>query len=1098
MSVKRGETPGAAPDANGKSDRDDEERTPSMVPAREARDDEPGRAIRSTVKEKRFGEGNGDHGWDGGWGQGGSDAVSRRPSDESVLEPEPGPDTQTTASRVELPAEERSGGLRRTTNDRDPPDRAVAGSSNTGAQRPHEGAAEPGRSRPMSAMQGAAAAGQAIKPAAMTGPSKQASDQQGRDGAQESIEAEGQDHSEAQAGAGKRSNPQRRPAPAIRPAATDVKVPPNESHAGVPSNEGSPAGATEGEPAEAGRSSGAASPASSDPQGTASVAAVAAPGGRAEAPAHADAPTYPAHADAPAYPADPHRSSRTEVPTPDHPQRTVDDGPAATFAGRADQPARAGNPTGLTETGRASGAEVPASHDREGPAETPRAAPLREADVPALEDAPVEPAEPDRGSGVEATMPPHPQGAAGDGPVATPAEGSDEAALTDVPSEPAGTPTTAGIEVFEPYRSQSAVHEQSFATRGQESDAPAGSAGEADELHASLQEEPPKPWRSGRATSDRSAASIAVEEDEAARTGISIEADERSSTPSAPQPSRPAPEASDPGSVALAEENGPAPSGSSGKAIEPPLTEPEGYGVPASPAADELVDAENFAEAWMSATDVGAHGRQHDPREVGEADWSDQTGVGGIGSASGADHAPPEGVTVRARGVGVPVGDAYAEVEFVADTMRRTDARPSLEGARPAAEDDRPIIAPSGSTPASASAAEPGPAIANAAQATQSRKDRTGRRSGRGRSERPEANAAPVRNRRSQRIERGGTVMIDGDLYRLLDWSTGGVAVGSEEQTYRIGDVRTLELELDLTDYAVNIDLEARVANRTAERTGWQFTGPNETQRQVLRALTHASLHTRGFEPHRSQRLALGAPSFEAPEARRRGVIRPLAAAASLPFNAAVIVVLALFAGGTISSGGLSFAGGSGAASGDALRAEHAAVAVERIVMSALGEGIVLDWGTAPGEPIDAGAPLVAVLSGSGSEADRSLIASPCDCFLARILKEEGSTVSRGEPMALLYERDTTGHIQALFAEDVVPRPGDRVAVKLPYSGTQYDGVVEEVGALDDPQSTIGLPMTLLRQKPAAVFVRISTEPALPATAAGDPAIVTLRGREPT
>ncbi|MBJ3778587.1 PilZ domain-containing protein [Acuticoccus mangrovi] len=378
----------------------------------------------------------------------------------------------------------------------------------------------------------------------------------------------------------------------------------------------------------------------------------------------------------------------------------------------------------------------------------------------------------------------------------------------------------------------------------------------------------------------------------------------------------------------------------------------------------------------------------------------------------------------------------------------------------------------------------------------------------RGRTPRPGAAAATIttepgqQNRRAQRIDGGGTVMIEDQLYSLIDWSTGGIAIRSEGQLYRIGDARKLELEIDLGDYAVNLDIDGEVVNRSSDRTGWRFVAPSETQRQVLRALTHAALHGRPFNAPRAARarpMPPGATEEEAAateravapkKAKRPRRFSPIAALMSLPFNAAIIGLVASVV--ILTEAADRVPGGSDAApkGPQAVRAEHAAVAVKRIAVDAGDGGLVLEWAKAPGELVAEGEPIVSLVEDARNGA-RKAIVSPCDCYLARILVDPGERVAAGGQVALLYPRGSEGHVQALFASGNAPNLGDEVNVDLPYSGDRYTGVVESVGRVDDPQGYIGLPPAILDDQ-NAVFARIRTTPAMPAALAGDPAIVTV------
>ncbi|MEM8854909.1 MAG: PilZ domain-containing protein [Pseudomonadota bacterium] len=348
-----------------------------------------------------------------------------------------------------------------------------------------------------------------------------------------------------------------------------------------------------------------------------------------------------------------------------------------------------------------------------------------------------------------------------------------------------------------------------------------------------------------------------------------------------------------------------------------------------------------------------------------------------------------------------------------------------------------------------------------------------------------------ARNRRARRIEGGGTVIIEGALYPLVDWSAGGIAIASKEQLYRVGDTHKLELEIDLGDYAVNLDLDAEVVNRDSDKTGWRFNDPSDTQRQVLRSLTHAAVSAQSFNAPR-QRAGTGMPKATAERPRRRRG-KGLSAVLSLPFNAGMAAVIAGIVIVAMDLRAPQEAAVPAVEEPTVVRADHAAVAVARFALAAPVGGVVGQWQVAPDALVSQGDALV-VVTDAGGQAET--LESPCDCFLARALAEPGQTVTEGQDIALLYGQGAVGHIQALFDAQGAPNPGDQVAVDLPYSGQTYAGVVERVGDPERPDAFIGLPSAILRGNADAVFARIRTTPGLPAALAGDPAIVTL-ARQP-
>ncbi|MEM7694605.1 MAG: PilZ domain-containing protein [Pseudomonadota bacterium] len=421
-----------------------------------------------------------------------------------------------------------------------------------------------------------------------------------------------------------------------------------------------------------------------------------------------------------------------------------------------------------------------------------------------------------------------------------------------------------------------------------------------------------------------------------------------------------------------------------------------------------------------------------------------------------------------------------------AAAARRTPDAPSAGG--------RPLIAPPRDNrrapqPAELRADPESPAGRRAAGRRERRVEVGPAEEAKTRARRDEAGA---KKRRHQRIEGGGTVMIGNDLFPLLDWSMGGIAISSDLQLFRIGDQKSLELELDMGDYAVNLDLDAEVVNRSADRTGLKFLAPTERQRQLLRALSHAAIHGKGFSAPFEGKGRATIPGQAAKRSNKRlwRALSPVAAIASFPFNAAVIALIVSVALLTLRGGELPQNPIAGTDRTPAIRADHAMVAVERLPLTAEADGTLLEWGIAPGDAVGEGVPLVSV--GLGDEdGTRATLNSPCDCTVARIVASENTAIAAGDTVAVLTPREAPVHIQALFAPGAAPQAGNRVSIEMP-SGDRYEGVVERVGVLEDPQAYIGLPTAIVRGNDT-VFARIRTTTALPAELAGNPAIVTLQ-----
>ncbi|MEM0906952.1 MAG: hypothetical protein AAGJ94_06290 [Pseudomonadota bacterium] len=472
-----------------------------------------------------------------------------------------------------------------------------------------------------------------------------------------------------------------------------------------------------------------------------------------------------------------------------------------------------------------------------------------------------------------------------------------------------------------------------------------------------------------------------------------------------------------------------------------------------------------------------------------------------------------------------------AERPVGANRRERADTKPGN-----VAGEDRPIIAapaPSRRIPSTVSLRADRPIT----ERRDPRPAERSRRRSRGAARRRGEDGAQLR--RHPRIEGGGTVVIAGTLYPLGDWSPGGIAIASHSQSFRLGDTKLLELELDLGDYAVNLDIMGTVVNRNADKTGWQFIGPSGAQQGVLLALSKAALGEAAFLEPPSQKAMANTrdqhgPARKARGSRRRRTARrrlsDVAGPLAFAFNVVPILLVAgvVILTNAISDGTLLFADRSSApppsltspqdlalfgpplpgalqalAQGaqDARTARDAAgnppqslavdavVVADRIALLPEVSGVILAWQVSPGGIVAQGDPLATLRLDEDGELVAEL-ESPCACMLARILAGPGTFVGSGQPAALFVASDATGGVQALFPRDSAPLLGETFTILVPATGETVTGTVEALGDDVNPRTVIGFEPETLRREGESVLARLVTEPALPAALAGDDVIL--------
>ena len=333
-------------------------------------------------------------------------------------------------------------------------------------------------------------------------------------------------------------------------------------------------------------------------------------------------------------------------------------------------------------------------------------------------------------------------------------------------------------------------------------------------------------------------------------------------------------------------------------------------------------------------------------------------------------------------------------------------------------------------------------------------------------------------------IAGGGTVVIDGDLYPLTDWSPDAIGIPSPRQFYKIGDRRVLELELDFTDYAVNLDLNAVVVERADGRTEWLIEKSTRRQRELLASLSAAA--AKGGDPFPSDGV-----SSEAARASRRARNRrrrrwmPLANLASLPLNAVIITLIVII--GALTDRSALPVEATAEPVFQPVSAVDAAVAVPITRVVSPADGSLLSIDAAAGERIQRGAVLLQLRT-IEEDRERVSVLSPCDCVVAELLVRDGLPLREGQLLAMLYEEDAEPTIHAFFAPGDVPAVGEKANVRP--AGVPTPVMATVTGIAPGTSGVLGVADRVRALAGDAVLVELTPERGLPATLAGVPAFV--------
>ncbi|MEM8664797.1 MAG: biotin/lipoyl-binding protein [Pseudomonadota bacterium] len=347
----------------------------------------------------------------------------------------------------------------------------------------------------------------------------------------------------------------------------------------------------------------------------------------------------------------------------------------------------------------------------------------------------------------------------------------------------------------------------------------------------------------------------------------------------------------------------------------------------------------------------------------------------------------------------------------------------------------------------------------------------------------PDATRKPARGE----VAGGGTVVIDGDLFPLTDWSPEAIGIPGARQFYKLGDRRTLELELDFGDYAVNLDLRGVVVERYEGRTEWLIDEPTRSQKNVLSALSAAAL--KGANPFDALVSARGGPGVRSRGARRGRyrVLLPLAAIVSLPLNAVIIALIVVVALMDTGDGDLLDTPLANTASNPVVRALHGAVSVPAVRVLSPVDARVTSVSVREGDRVEPGELLMSVRT-SEDDSERVSFISPCRCVVDRVLVQKGQPMREGQWVATLYESDVTPTVRALFEPDTAPQVGAEVTVRPTGVPTPIPGAVTAIAPPEGDR--IGLSDRVRALSSGAVMVEVMPSRPIPRALAGVPTFV--------
>jgi alginate biosynthesis protein Alg44 len=318
-------------------------------------------------------------------------------------------------------------------------------------------------------------------------------------------------------------------------------------------------------------------------------------------------------------------------------------------------------------------------------------------------------------------------------------------------------------------------------------------------------------------------------------------------------------------------------------------------------------------------------------------------------------------------------------------------------------------------------------------------------------------------------------VAFQGHLYKVADWSVGGIGIVGIDFDIGVGSVQTFRLifPFDSFELLLAVEGEIRYIDHDKQRIGVRFVRLTPRQSNVMRYLVEAMLA--GEVVDAGDIIEVTARRFDAvsrqvPQATPKTYLqrarRSVGKAAA--YGLIILIGVGLF----------DFAISGAYERLFTVDARSAAVAGEVVVLASPVAGQLAL--TATSGSVARGAPVFQIADQSQSKIP---VTSPCDCFILKVAANDGTYVRAGDTVVTLVPRSSRQYVSALVDPTMVMRLYPGASVRLQY----VDGTVI------DPARIVRMPPTLNSNGIATtdlVPVEIDPGRALTADAIGQPVAV--------
>lgn len=319
-------------------------------------------------------------------------------------------------------------------------------------------------------------------------------------------------------------------------------------------------------------------------------------------------------------------------------------------------------------------------------------------------------------------------------------------------------------------------------------------------------------------------------------------------------------------------------------------------------------------------------------------------------------------------------------------------------------------------------------------------------------------------------------VFFLGKLYKVADWSIGGIGISGIDIDIGVGTVHPFRIFFPFDSYelSLNVEGEIRYIDRANQRVGVMFVNQDERQVNIMRFMVDAMLS--GEIVDAGDIIEISSRRMEAPSRalpKKPEPVTPREKLRAFGGRAASYAVIALFSVAVI-----TYVLSSAYEKLFVVDARSGVVAGDIVMIASPAQGQMTLMAT--GEEVKRGEPLFEVAERPDSTIT---VASPCDCRIVKMAAVDGTYVRPGQNIATLVPTTSKQVVSALVDQNSLMRLYAGAQVHLTY----VDGTTIEESRIVRMPPAIGANGTASNE---LISIEIDPGRELPATAIGQPVAV--------